>query len=430
LNNWIKSTLIQKFSLPEISTPHLHVLDMACGKGGDLGKWEKAPQVPSLYVGCDIADVSIRQARDRATKSASQQDQNRSRFARRPRMQFEFYVHDTFGRSIAELAIVPRIGFNPNTGPGPNVINGAPLYGGFDVVSMMFALHYSFETEELARGMLRNVSGALKKGGRFIGVMPDSDVISSKMKELLAKENMEGLSGAATAPENGGASGAYANEDEDDGEWDPEKPSEPGVGVSMVDEDDEWDPEKPSEPQANLRQGSESEEWNPEQPSEPAILTAAGDVQPASGRKFSNPGISRSADLAVPPLSWGNAIYNVSFPRDQPLTKRPLPRDGIFRPPFGWKYNYTLEEAVNAPEFVVPWEAFRALAEDYGLELMYRKGFRDVFFDESEDRELGMLAERMKVIDRDRSKGRNGLLVNDAEMEAASFYHAFCFYKT
>jgi mRNA (guanine-N7-)-methyltransferase len=132
----------------------------------------------------------------------------------------------------------------------------------------------------------------------------------------------------------------------------------------------------------------------------------------------------------MPPLSWGNAIYNVSFPRDQPLTKRPLPRDGIFRPPFGWKYNYTLEEAVNAPEFVVPWEAFRALAEDYGLELMYRKGFRDVFFDESEDRELGMLAERMKVIDRDRSKGRNGLLVNDAEMEAASFYHAFCFYKT
>jgi len=298
------------------------------------------------------------------------------------------------------------------------------------VVSMMFALHYSFETEELARGMLRNVSGALKKGGRFIGVMPDSDVISSKMKELLAKENMEVLSGAATAPENGGASGAYANEDEDDGEWDPEKPSEPGVGVSMVDEDDEWDPEKPSEPQANLRQGSESEEWNPEQPSEPAILTAAGDVQPAPGRKFSDPGISRSADLAMPPLSWGNAIYNVSFPRDQPLTKRPLPRDGIFRPPFGWKYNYTLEEAVNAPEFVVPWEAFRALAEDYGLELMYRKGFRDVFFDESEDRELGMLAERMKVIDRDRSKGRNGLLVNDAEMEAASFYHAFCFYKT
>ncbi|MDF3774617.1 hypothetical protein, partial [Enterobacter hormaechei] len=44
------------------------------------------------------------------------------------------------------------------------------------------------ENEALARGMLRNVSGALKKGGKFIGVMPNSNVISEKVKDLLAKE--------------------------------------------------------------------------------------------------------------------------------------------------------------------------------------------------------------------------------------------------
>jgi mRNA (guanine-N7-)-methyltransferase len=51
---------------------------------------------------------------------------------------------------------------------------------------------------------------------------------------------------------------------------------------------------------------------------------------------------------------WGNSIYRVRFPG-------PTPEDGIFRPPFGWKYSYFMEEAVEEiPEYVVPWEAFRA----------------------------------------------------------------------
>ena len=54
------------------------------------------------------------------------------------------------------------------------------------------------------------------------------------------------------------------------------------------------------------------------------------------------------------PVEWGNGIYRVRFPGQ-------TPDDGIFRPPFGWKYNYFMEEAVEeVPEFVVPWEAFRA----------------------------------------------------------------------
>jgi mRNA (guanine-N7-)-methyltransferase len=67
---------------------------------------------------------------------------------------------------------------------------------------------------------------------------------------------------------------------------------------------------------------------------------------------------------------------------------------------------------------------------EYGLELLYRKGFKEVYEDESEDRELGMLAERMGVRSRDRAAPNNGCLVGGQEMVAASFYHAFAFYKT
>ena len=73
----------------------------------------------------------------------------------------------------------------------------------------------------------------------------------------------------------------------------------------------------------------------------------------------------------------------------------------------------------------MPWEAFRALAEDYNLELQYRKPFDQIWEEEKNDSVLGPLSERMGV----RGRGHGPLLVSPQEMEAASFYHAFCFYK-
>ena len=80
-NNWIKAVMIAKFARPAIketnSRPEevklfgakrrpkylARVLDLGCGKGGDLGKWAKAEI--AQYVGVDIADISIEQARSR-----------------------------------------------------------------------------------------------------------------------------------------------------------------------------------------------------------------------------------------------------------------------------------------------------------------------------------------------------------------------------
>lgn len=98
-----------------------------------------------------------------------------------------------------------------------------------------------------------------------------------------------------------------------------------------------------------------------------------------------------------------------------------------------------MEEAVEAiPEYIVPWEAFRAyvsllvpvavplpscfvligysLTEDYNLELSYRKPFLDIWRDERNDPDLGPLSERMGV--RDRETG--ALMMTEEEKEAAS----------
>ncbi|KAK3503592.1 mRNA capping enzyme-domain-containing protein [Neurospora crassa] len=399
-NNWVKSCIIQKFSPDEDHSPgarergissnnQLLVLDIGCGKGGDLGKWQQAPQPVELYVGLDPADVSIDQARDRYRSMVARGGHGgrggRGGYNRRqpPLFEARFQVKDCYGESIEDIDIIRKVGFASS-----NI--GGPSHRGFDVVSMMFCMHYAFETEAKARQMLKNVAGALKKGGRFIGCIPNSDVISSRVEEFnkrLAEQQK-------------------AKEDQ-------AQPSVETDGNTPKDSIPNGD-EKLSSDQAQRKptpeEGKASEQTpKPDEDKEEGELEE-GELEPTSEPKPpSDPTIAE----------WGNDIYRVRF-------NGPTPADGIFRPPFGWKYNFFLHEAVEeVPEYVVPWEAFRALAEDYNLELQYHKTFTDVWETEKDDRELGPLSERMGV--RDRMSGK--LLVSPEEMEAASFYVAFCFYK-
>ncbi|MES1918181.1 mRNA cap guanine-N7 methyltransferase [Bonamia ostreae] len=57
-----------------------------------------------------------------------------------------------------------------------------------DLVSCQFALHYCFEDEETAHKTIKNVSDCLRKGGYFIGTVPDANVI---IKTLRTKGNLK-----------------------------------------------------------------------------------------------------------------------------------------------------------------------------------------------------------------------------------------------
>lgn len=255
--------------------------------------------------------------------------------------QAEFIVKDCFGEWLGTVPIIKEVGIDGSVGPGAQGHSQRWGGGGFDVVTMMFCMHYAFESEEKARGMLKNVAGSLKKGGRFLGVIPNSDIIIAKVNEYNAAR-----------------------------------------GKAVVnDDDDDWDPEK-------------------------TLDTTAVSVS-ANGGADANGNDGKAEDDI---LTWGNSIYKVKFPGK-------VPEDGVFRPPFGWKYFFFLEEAVEeVPEYVVPWEAFRALAVEYDLELQFRRPFNEVWDMEKDDPTLGPLSERMNV------RGRDGgpLLVSEEELEAAS----------
>jgi len=64
------------------------------------------------------------------------------------------------------------------------------------------------------------------------------------------------------------------------------------------------------------------------------------------------------------------------------------------------------------------------LAEDYNLEMVYKRTFHEIYEDEKDDDVFGRLMDRMNVKDEDGDRGIKG-----EEWDAAGLYLAFAFEK-
>ncbi|XP_066479879.1 mRNA cap guanine-N7 methyltransferase isoform X2 [Tiliqua scincoides] len=146
-NNWIKSVLIGEF-LDKVRQrkQNITVLDLGCGKGGDLLKWRKGRI--SRLVCTDIADISVQQCRQRYVDMRNRGRQNERIFTA------EFITADSTKELLSKK------------------YGDRNMY--FDICSCQFVYHYSFETYEQADMMLKNACERLCPGGYFIGTTPDS----------------------------------------------------------------------------------------------------------------------------------------------------------------------------------------------------------------------------------------------------------------
>jgi len=154
-NNWIKSMLMQEYvsKLEAKGLRGLKVLDLGCGKGGDLLKWQKSRV--SHVTGLDIAETSIEQCHERFKKMNERRNQNS--------FSGEFYAADCTKVRTRDLYSNPDMEF--------------------DIVSCQFAFHYCFESLPQAECMLKNISENLKIGGFFIGTTPCAYEIMSRLQK-------------------------------------------------------------------------------------------------------------------------------------------------------------------------------------------------------------------------------------------------------
>ncbi|KAG5187901.1 S-adenosyl-L-methionine-dependent methyltransferase [Tribonema minus] len=185
-NNWVKMLLIRRAEPERGGGKSVRVLELACGKGGDLPKWSAGEHKPKHYVGMDIAkqslvDMVARLEDDTYLKLITHE-------ARPPLCALCCAESKHLWTKQATIRLVAADLGSGDMYSDPTLdvwTRGAGWEKGvamapaekFDVVSMQFALHYMAQSEAMLRRFLFFVSRHLRVGGQFLATTTDARVL-------------------------------------------------------------------------------------------------------------------------------------------------------------------------------------------------------------------------------------------------------------
>jgi mRNA (guanine-N7-)-methyltransferase len=187
-NKYIKNEILLKRSL---RGGNKHLLDLACGKGGDLFKWKF--NGARYVVGIDTAGENITNPADGAYKRYIEAIMEFG-YGRVPKMLFVIgnssrdIVNGEAGATPEERDILRSVfgKFQPE-GPVPKYVQSVmagSFRAGADVAACMFALHYFFENQVTLDGFIKNLSETVKIGGLFIGCCFDGDKVFNMLRTI------------------------------------------------------------------------------------------------------------------------------------------------------------------------------------------------------------------------------------------------------
>jgi len=171
------------------------LIDVACGKGGDLPKWIKAKV--SFVFGVDLSPDNIENRLDGACARYLNFKKTNPNI---PRALFvvgnsEFNIRSgqaietEKGKQIT-ASVFGNIAKDEKLGKGVSK-NYAIGEEGFNVSSCQFALHYFFKDKHTLHRFLANVSECTKIGGHFVGACYDGDKIFTLLKSKQVGEEVE-----------------------------------------------------------------------------------------------------------------------------------------------------------------------------------------------------------------------------------------------
>jgi mRNA (guanine-N7-)-methyltransferase len=185
-NKYIKNEILIKRAL---RGGNKHLLDLACGKGGDLFKWKF--NGARYVIGIDTAGENIINPVDGAYKRYMEAIIEFG-YERVPKMAFIIgnssrnIINGEAGSTPEEQDILRSIfGRVQPEGPVPKYIQtvmAGSYRAGADVASCMFALHYFFENQIILDGFIKNLSETVKIGGLFIGCCFDGDKVFNLLR--------------------------------------------------------------------------------------------------------------------------------------------------------------------------------------------------------------------------------------------------------
>lgn len=194
-NGWVKATQIQELD-PNIlvhgksigKTP-LRILDLACGKGGDLNKWALHNRGIKCYVGIDVARGSLRDAAIRAREMRKKKKLSQAVFT------VADLGADVPGRKKSlnhknmQKLLTWSLEDEDEYESAPPVFEmkrggGISEKDRFDVISIQFAIHYMMSSSKRARRFFHTVSELLEVGGNLVCTTIDARVVIDHLMNL------------------------------------------------------------------------------------------------------------------------------------------------------------------------------------------------------------------------------------------------------
>ena len=180
------------------------LLDLGCGKGGDLNKIMDAGFAD--VVGLDLFEDNITNPANGAIsrlQKATRQRQQRLKGAHHQALRYVFApfdvsqgldavhinkVEDAGTRAVLQAlwAVVPRQMVKPKALAGYHALAA----GGFDVVSCQFAMHYMCDDAQTFERFAQTVARNLKPGGRFVGTCMDGARVGALLKGVASGESV------------------------------------------------------------------------------------------------------------------------------------------------------------------------------------------------------------------------------------------------
>ncbi len=184
-NKFIKNRLlignVSNF-LRKSGSQRITLLDLACGKGGDIAKWRD--NEIDLCVGIDTVRNNIYDENDGACERYQFYKNQKQYKGKLPEVHFLVGdVSKSFEEEKAFEDIQSSILYKKLWYPDMEYRTNFKEVG-FDIVSIMFALHYFMKDKTSFDNLIQNISKNLKKGGFLIGCCFDGNRIFELLKDL------------------------------------------------------------------------------------------------------------------------------------------------------------------------------------------------------------------------------------------------------
>jgi len=149
------------------------LVDLACGRGGDISKWRDAGA--QNVIAMDLSAAQLEDARNREegdgkgdakgdgkgdVKGVSRGGAGAGKSTK------IVWIQDSLLNAQLGAKLRPKL-------PDPTA--------GADAVAIMFAVQFAFDSREHADALLRTISQLLRPGGVFFGTAPDGDAIRAQL---------------------------------------------------------------------------------------------------------------------------------------------------------------------------------------------------------------------------------------------------------